>query len=182
MTTRQRRPNALLSTFPGGTGIMPATDSLIPLLGQPRASSAEALEGLQRTWGVVFPEEYVAFAQGYGDATVSGFVSLCGPRTLESYAALMGPGLDAAPYVPGTVLPSPGGMLLWGNTVEGDQLFLVDRGEGRWTVSAFRRGWGDWYDSELTLVDWFRGVLTEEVAEDWFPEWEETHTVEVMSG
>jgi hypothetical protein len=175
------RPDHLLTRFQKGASTMPATDSLIPLLGEPRNTAPDALENLQREWGVTFPAEYVAFANGYGDASVSEFIFVFGPRTLASYAESMGPLLEDTPDVPGTVLPKPGGMLLWGNTAEGDQLCLVDRGDGRWTVSAFRRGWGDWYDSELTVVDWFRGVLTEEVAADWFPEWDETHTVEVMA-
>ncbi|MER7180953.1 hypothetical protein ABT404_15950 [Streptomyces hyaluromycini] len=126
---------------------------------------------------MTFPEEYVDFGRTYGDATISDFLFVCGPRTLQTYAASMGPRMERSPFVPGEVLPAKGGMLLWGNTVEGDQLFLVDRGDGRWTVSAFRRNWADWYESDLTLLEWLRRALTGQIAADWLPAWPERHTL-----
>ncbi|MBB4944538.1 hypothetical protein F4556_000073 [Kitasatospora gansuensis] len=73
-----------------------------------------------------------------------------------------------------------GGALLWGNTIEGDQLFLVPHENGSWTVSAFRRGWADWYDSDLCFSDWFHLALTGGTATDWLAEWEPLpHPIEV---
>lgn len=135
------------------------------------------MEALQRLWGVQFPAAFLAFAKAYGDVAVDDYLYIWGAHYLESYADSMGRQMEAQSGLPAPVLPTKGGMLLWGNTVEGDQLFLVDRGEGRWTVSAFRRGWGDWYDSDLAFVPWLRGVLTEEVAAEWFPEWDEVHEI-----
>jgi hypothetical protein len=131
---------------------------------------------------VTFPEEYADLARVYGDVTISDYIFVFGPRTLASYVARMGPRMERSSYVPGDVLPSKGGMLLWGNTIEGDQLFLVDRGDGRWTVSAFRRNWADWYESDLTLLEWLRQALTGQIATDWLPEWPRRHTIEPASG
>ncbi|MFI0990249.1 hypothetical protein [Streptomyces exfoliatus] len=74
--------------------------------------------------------------------------------------------------MPCSVLPSPGGALLWGHTIEGDRLFLVPQAHGTWTVSAFRRGWGDWHDTGLGFGEWFRGALAGALATDWLPQWE----------
>lgn len=98
-----------------------------------------------------------------------------------SYAERMGPRLERSPYVPGAVLPTAGGMLLWGNTIEGDQLFLVDRGTAGWTVSAFRRNWADWYESRLNHTEWLRAALSGEIATDWLPEWPKRHTLEIFT-
>lgn len=143
------------------------------LLGPPvRAGDAMRLREIATDWGVQFPADFIEISGAYGDVMISDFIFLCGARELESYAQLMGRSMEESSTVPCPVLPSPGGALLWGNTIEGDQLFLVDRGQGRWTVSAFRRGWADWLDTDLEFGEWFTGVLAGEIATDWMPEWE----------
>ncbi|MER6251874.1 hypothetical protein ABT224_10945 [Streptomyces sp. NPDC001584] len=62
--------------------------------------------------------------------------------------------------------------MVWGNTGEGDQLFLVPHEDGSWTVSAFRRGWADWHDTGLGFSEWFHQALAGEIATDWLPEWD----------
>ncbi|MFD3469722.1 hypothetical protein ACFWWM_25765 [Streptomyces sp. NPDC058682] len=69
------------------------------------------------------------------------------------------------------MLPTRGGALVWGNTIDGDQLFFVPHNDGSWTVSAFRRGWGDWHDTNLGLSDWFYQALASEIGTGWLPEW-----------
>jgi hypothetical protein len=79
--------------------------------------------------------------------------------------------LEAGKTVAFKILPSAGGVLLWGNTLEGDQLFLVPRTGGVWTVSAFRRNWHDVYDSGLEFGEWFYRALGGEICTDWLPVW-----------
>ncbi|MFD1662441.1 hypothetical protein ACFSL4_30770 [Streptomyces caeni] len=111
-------------------------------------------------------------ASTYGDVVICEYLLLCGGRSLRSYAeGGMGRLLEDSPSVPHRVLPSPGGALLWGNTIEGDQLFLVDQGGGRWTVSAFRRNWHDWLDTDLEFGEWLPRMLAGEIETDWMPEW-----------
>ena len=155
---------------------------LTPLLGPPVRSGEEGLlRQVADEWGVEFPEDFLRIAGAYGDVAVSGYIFLCGARNIRSYGEGMGKLVMESDTVPCPVLPSPGGALIWGNTIEGDQLFLVDRGEGRWTVSAFRRGWADWYDTDLEFGPWFRGVLASEIETDWMPEWEDPpHPLELV--
>lgn len=63
--------------------------------------------------------------------------------------------------------------MAWGNTIAGDQLFLVPREGGSWTVSAFRRGWADWHDTNLGFSDWLHLALSGGTATDWLPEWDQ---------
>ncbi|HTJ71521.1 MAG TPA: hypothetical protein VL551_28520 [Actinospica sp.] len=122
-------------------------------------------------WSVTLPTDFADVAGTYGDTTISGYLYLCGPRTLESYAAQMGPLLEKSSTVPYTVLPTLGGALLWGNTLEGDQLFLVPHENDTWTVSAFRRNWHDLIDTDMCFSDWLYLALTGGTATDWLPEW-----------
>ncbi|WP_123979119.1 MULTISPECIES: hypothetical protein [Streptomyces] len=152
----------------------PRTDppSLSELLGPAvRSGEEEQIEAVAREWGAVFPPDFVAVAAAYGDVTICEYIFFCGARNLRSYAAAMGRRMEDSPTVPHRVLPSSGGALVWGNTIEGDQLFLVDRGGGRWTVSAFRRGWADWHDTDLEFGEWFPRMLAGEIETDWMPEW-----------
>jgi hypothetical protein len=153
------------------------------LLGAPTRPTEEGeIREIAQAWSVTFPPDFVEIAGAYGDSTISDYVFFCGARTLRSYAAGMGRKLEQTSTVPHLVLPSPKGALVWGNTIEGDQLFLVPREDGTWTVSAFRRGWADWYDSDLGFSDWFYLALAGEIATDWLPEWEPLpHPLEPMA-
>lgn len=155
---------------------------LVPLLGRPvRLGEGPVLAEIGKAWGVIFPGDFVSIAADYGDVVISDFIFFCGARKIRSYAERMGRRVEQSDAVPCRVLPSPGGALLWGNTVEGDQLFLVDRGGGRWTVSAFRRGWADWHETDLEFGEWFPAVLAGEMETDWMPEWPPLpHSLEIV--
>ncbi|MGY4925645.1 hypothetical protein [Streptomyces sp. 900105755] len=145
---------------------------LVRLLGQPsRPDSKAALEEVAADWGVTFPRHFVGIAGSFGDVVVCEYLLLCGGPGLRGYAHLMAARMEEPSTVPCKVLPSSGGALLWENTVEGDQLFLVDRGGGRWTALAFRRNWHDWHDMDMEFGEWLPRVLAGEVETDWMPEW-----------
>jgi hypothetical protein len=75
------------------------------------------------------------------------------------------------------ILPVPGGLLLWGSTVEGDMLCLKPGEGGRWTVSVSVGDWFKWLDYDLDFSDWLHFALTSQ-SEEWLPEWEPLpHTV-----
>ena len=155
------------------------------LLGEPPNQPQRSLDTVREALGVELPEEYAAFALAYGDLTVDEYLLFYGPASLVRCAHQQGPTLEriaqrlsASPHA---VLPSPGGMLLWGATVEGDSLFLVNRCEKRWTVSAFVRQRGDWYESDQTLIDWLHTALTNDTSPPWLPAWESTHELAAFS-
>jgi hypothetical protein len=155
------------------------------LLGEPPNQPERSLDTVREAMDVDLPDEYAAFALAYGDLAVDEYLLFYGPASLLRSAHQQGPtleriaeGLGASPHA---VLPSPGGMLLWGATVEGDSLFLVDRGDKRWTVSAFVRQRGIWYESDQTLIDWLHTALTNDTSPQWLPAWESTHELATFS-
>ncbi|MBR7831484.1 hypothetical protein KDK95_34665, partial [Actinospica sp. MGRD01-02] len=135
------------------------------------AGEGVLIEAIGRFWSVSLPADFGDVAGAYGDTSISGYLYLCGSRTLESYAARMGPLLEKSSTVPYAVLPTPGGALLWGNTLDGDQLFLVPHEDGTRTVSAFRRNWHDFIDTDMCFSDWVYLGLTGGAHTDWLPEW-----------
>ncbi|MFJ9809487.1 hypothetical protein ACIRTB_14795 [Streptomyces sp. NPDC101158] len=163
---------------------MKTVSDFVPVLGLPvRQDEGHLIKEIAASWSVTLPEDFIAMAGAYGDAVISDYIYFCGARKLRTYADGMGRQLEASRTVPHVVLPTPGGALVWGNTIEGDQLFLVPRGGGSWTVSAFRRGWADWHDTDLGFSDWLHLALTGGTATDWLPEWEPLpHPLELDKG
>lgn len=159
---------------------MKTVEDFVLVLGQPPAqSSREWIEETAQSWSVPLPADFVEIAGAYGDCVISDFIYFCGGGTLEDYTAQMGKLMEECRTVPVPVLPSPGGALLWGNTIEGDQLFLVPQMNGQWTVSAFVRQWGEWYESDLGFSDWLHFALTSKDTPNWLPEWNPLpHTTE----
>ncbi|MFE1437127.1 hypothetical protein [Streptomyces sp. NPDC058739] len=150
------------------------------LLGVSPRRAARGFEDVEASLGVSLPEDVKECCSLYGDVLISDFIFLFGPEFMVEKSLWMQELVrDGHPVIPGGVLPDAGGMLHWGHTLEGDKFFLVDRGAGRWTVSAFRRNWGDWYESDDALVPWLVGVLEGTVGADWMPEWTRPHWLEV---
>lgn len=145
------------------------------ILGDPLRSNDD-VAGVLAEWNVAAPPAYIEFANGYGDAMLDGYIFFAGAKSLASLANGIGRDLEASDSVPGVVLPTRGGMLLWGHTVEGDQLFLVQRDASEWTVSAWLRQRATWYESELTIVEWLEIAFDNERSPNWLPLWPETHS------
>ncbi|MFE2153569.1 hypothetical protein ACFXAO_26390 [Streptomyces lavendulae] len=145
-------------------------DLLVPPA-RPADDDAAVIQAVARDWGVALPADYVAVAAAYGDVMISDYVYFCGARNLRAYGEAWSRLLADSPSVPCPVLPSRDGALLWGHTIEGDRLFLLPQADATWTVSAFRRGRGDWHDTGLGFAQWFRGALAGALATDWLPQW-----------
>jgi hypothetical protein len=157
---------------------MSVIEVLGPLLGPPPVRLSHSFEEVEHGWGIRLPDSYKEIGAAYGDALISDFIFICGPKSLQKYETRMGRLLRDNPLIPGAILPDPNGMLLWGNTIEGDQLFLVDNGSSGWTVSAWLRQWMSWYESNLPLADWLYQALSGQLGVEWLPEWESPHTLE----
>lgn len=144
------------------------------LLGQPlRDPEPTALDAVMAEWGVNPPREFLRMLTAYGDAEISGFVVLFGPKLLAKASGLFGPWLhdwetskDSVP-----LLPIEHGMILFGHTIEGDKLCLRPQKDARWTVSVSLRNWFEWRHSDKEFADWLYDALSGESETDWLPEW-----------
>ncbi|BAU86163.1 hypothetical protein SLA_5282 [Streptomyces laurentii] len=139
------------------------------------------LRPLELEWGLTLPSEVKAVSGTYGDTLIDDFLFIYGPSSMRDKGNWMSQYIQGgnSQEIVGPVLPIRGGMLYWGHTIDGDQLFLTPRDEGtRWTVSAFRRSWGDWHSTDLDLISWLESVFKGEIETDWLPEWPDRHTFE----
>lgn len=156
-------------------------ERLAEILGPSPWPGKRDLSAVEQEWRVSLPAELHMIAGAYGDVMIDGFMFIYGPLVIREKGDWMRNYVKRGEsrLIVDPVLPEPGGMLACGHTVEGDRLFLVPRDDGRqWTVSAFRRNWGDWHDSELPLDSWLLGVFRGDIEADWFPEWPSRHTFE----
>ncbi|MEU5524508.1 hypothetical protein ABZ759_28580 [Streptomyces sp. NPDC047860] len=159
---------------------MSSVEQLRNLLGlPPGVIDARDFGSVETSLGVELPPEVKGVCSLYGDVLISDFLFVFGARFMtEKNLWLSELVRDGHPVIPKAVLPDVNGMLHWGHSMEGDKFFLENRGDGNWTVSAFRRNWADWYESDETLIDWLVGVFTGRVAKDWMPEWPTAHWFE----
>ncbi|MBF9068328.1 SMI1/KNR4 family protein [Streptacidiphilus fuscans] len=148
--------------------------SIAAFLGQPAPADAlDSYDELERKWGLRLPEDFKDLTLAYGDQSIAGYLTIFGPELYrDGHPESMRDSLEQSRYIPHPILPSDGGMLHWGHTPYSDQLFLVPRPDGRWTVSAWVLSHAEWIDYELTCVEWLRGALAEEVAAEWLPAWD----------
>lgn len=120
----------------------------------PWGAGNRTMVDVSRELGVTLPGDVEEVLCLYGDVLISDFICLYGPKIAVEKALWMNQLVqNGNGTIPHPVLPSEGGMFHFGHTVEGDNLFLENR-SGGWRVLAFRRGWADWLESDLTLVDW----------------------------
>ncbi|MFJ3913883.1 hypothetical protein [Streptomyces vinaceus] len=115
---------------------------------------------------------------------IDEFLFIYGPRSTREMGEWMSDYVarGESSVIVEPVLPTPGGMFMWGHTIEGDRLFLVPRGEGEpWTVSAFRRNWGDWHGTQMPLEEWLVKAFRGAIETTWLPEWPSRHTFEFDS-
>ncbi|MCY0954110.1 hypothetical protein [Streptomyces sp. H27-S2] len=157
-------------------------NQLISILGPSPWAAGRSIAEIERDWRVSLPVEFHRISAAYGDSLVDGYLFLYGPRTMREMGEWMSDYVKRgeSKRIVDPVLPQPGGMLIWGHTIEGDRLFLVPSSEGKpWTVSAFRRNWGDWYETHMSLEKWLVGVFRGSIETDWLPEWPKRHTFEL---
>lgn len=159
---------------------MASLEDLQGILGPSPWAERRNFASVEREWGISIPSEVKKVGLLYGDSLVSDFLFIFGPITMTPKGNWMSAYVSEgkARKIPHPVIPESGGMLHWGHSIDGDRLFLEDRGNGLWTVSAFRRDWGDWYESDLPLIDWLVGVFNGSLATDWMPEWPASHWFE----
>ncbi|MGW1785723.1 hypothetical protein ACWCQQ_42580 [Streptomyces sp. NPDC002143] len=156
-----------------------SVDELVKILGVPHRDPVRDFGTVESSLGIELPREAKEVCSVYGDVMISDFMFVFGLKFMASKNAWMSEFVrDDLSFIPRHVLPAAGGMLHWAHTIEGDKLFLEDRGGGKWTVSAFRRSWGDWYETDDTLVNWLVKVFTGRCATDWMPEWPALHWFE----
>ncbi|GAA2858583.1 hypothetical protein GCM10010517_17040 [Streptosporangium fragile] len=137
--------------------------------------------------GLVFPDDYKAWAARYADIRLNGFLYVNRPEPGERRDAIArldqlrplveewgtidlvddeGAETEAPPF---PIYPEPGGVYPWGSTDNGDYLlWLTDPDPGRWTI-VITNG-ATWWHFQGSLLDFIVGVMSREVRCPLFPD------------
>src|SRR5690348_7931513 len=156
--------------------VMSTFDLLESLLGAPNPQrqasvSAEIWREIEEDFSVELPDEVKRFLNSYGGIQVSEYISIFAPGAILDVHDIIGSSVTENPSIDEALLPTSGGMIIWGSTVNADQLFLVQR-SGGWSVAAWCRQWGEWYESPLGLAEWALQAFSPESDIFWLPKWE----------
>ncbi|WP_329787711.1 SMI1/KNR4 family protein [Lentzea sp. DG1S-22] len=154
----------------GGTGLATLRELVVP--------PAHPVLG-ERTWewlygelGTSLPADYVALMETYGSGTFAGWLRVWAPLDPHGLLDMSEGALDGnrqlraefPEYHPLPLWPEPGGFLPFGDSIDGDQLGWLTRGEpDGWPLIFAPRhaGQGPPLDGPLadTLLEWLRGRL-----------------------
>lgn len=145
------------------------------VLGVPlRVDNTSELRALGDRWNVELPSDFLETLTAYGDALYSDYMRLYGPETLGFVGSFSESVTDWRSDEYGAevdLLPERGGLLLWGDTVEGDMLCL-ERVRSGWRVVVSSKCTASWYEYDEDFSDWLYGAMTGTIATEWLPEWD----------
>ena len=128
------------------------------------------------------PSDYRQFIELYGTGQIDEFVWIFSPSTTNEYVNLqsqvtailrgLADSADQFPDVFGMPRhPEPGGLLPFGSTDNGDNLFWVTKGPpDEWTVAVMGPRSPDIYKYNVGLVAFLRQLLSDEIQCKVFPE------------
>lgn len=160
----------------------------------PHHTSAEWLD-IEQKLGAKLPDDYKGYIEHYGGSSICDYVVVADPFSTDRYGNLLWVaqrvlkadlhlreefGEDAIPF---PLFPEPDGLLSWGHTTNGDQLYWRTIGKpNQWTVVIGGSG-TPWYE-ELPygmvsfILHLFTGKLTGDVYEILELEWDKEIVIE----
>lgn len=137
----------------------------------PGASDEEVWGEVEETFCTAIPGDVRDFLDTYGGIWVSEFLSIVSPDALVECQSFYRESVAGIKKITDPLLPEAGGMFVWGSTVEADILFMVQRPAG-WRVAAWVRQWHEWYESDMSLMEWASFAFSSRQDILWLPEWE----------
>jgi hypothetical protein len=136
-------------------------------------------EPIEAGLGTALPQDYKEFTRLYGSGYFMEFLGILVPRTknpntrFESQVGLVCgtfAGMDGE-ELPYAMWPDPKGLIPFGGTDNGDELFWLPRGSPEdWGVVVWDRGMQEFEALDCSLTDFLAGLATGEVAPKAFPD------------
>jgi hypothetical protein len=154
-----------------------ALERVIPPPAVPFEAFSGPWEPIEAELGTALPQDYKDFVRLYGSGYFMEFMGIYVPRSrnpnlrLESRVRTIGEYLvydDEPPY---PLWPSLGGLLNFGGTDNGDELFWLARGApADWKVIVWDRGLFTFEVLECGLSDFLAGLVAGDILPAAFPE------------
>jgi hypothetical protein len=150
---------------------------VVPPPAEPFEAFSGPWEPIESEIGTALPQDYKKFVQLYGRGYFMEFLGIAVPRAQNPNARLEYQvraicstffDRDELPY---PLWPTPGGLLPFGGTDNGDFLFWLPRGApADWSVVVWDRGSCSFEPLECDLTDFLAGLATGEVLPKEFPD------------
>jgi len=140
----------------------------------PPAMPFEAFDGpwepIEAELGTTLPPDYRDFVRLYGSGSFMECLGVAVPRSqnpylrLQSYVRAACDALRGDEDCPYPLWPSPGGLLPFGRTDDGDELLWLQRGApADWVVVFWNRGLLTYETFDCDLTDFLAGLVTGEI-------------------
>ena len=137
-------------------------------------------ESVEAELGTALPPDYKDFVRLYGNGHFMQFLGVSVPRSLNPNTRLelsvprtceMFRAFDDRDEFPYPFWPAPGGLVPFGGTDDGDELFWLSRGApSKWVVVVWDRGLGRFETLDCDLTDFLAGLATGKILPKAFPE------------
>jgi hypothetical protein len=150
----------------------------VPVPAAPFEAFSGPWEPIEAELGTVLPQDYKDFVRLYGGGYFMEFLGICVPESQNANVRLVTrarivSGIFSSmdedwPYA---LWPAPGGLLSFGGTDNGDELFWDTRGApDEWGVVVWDRGFGEFEAFDCGLTDFLAGLATGDIAPKEFPD------------
>ncbi|NTU21995.1 SMI1/KNR4 family protein [Brevibacillus sp. HB1.2] len=142
----------------------------------------EAFNEFQDKLGVMLPNDYKQFVLTYGVGSIDDFIWVHNPfveNTALNLNEQMSDMLEAynesrknhPDHFKFPTFPEKGGILPWGGTDNGDELYWLTQGDPEnWKVLIYGTRSSDFVQYALTMTDFLQKVLNKEIICEFFPE------------
>jgi hypothetical protein len=159
-----------------------AIESVERILGRPAAPQevpgANAWVSVESELGTTLPDDYKAFIESFGTGTIDEFVVVFNPFSRNKFVNLLERGrvelqayrqLKGGHYVH-EVFPSPGGLLPFASTDNGNVFYWKTSGSPNWwTVVVYEARGPKYYEFKGGMAEFLTAVLTRAVKCDVLP-------------
>lgn len=141
----------------------------------------ETWETSERDLGTALPDDYKEFVSTYGTGRIDGFLWIFTPAASSehlnlveanrAHARLLDEMREWDPgYRPYDLYPTPGGLLAFGATDNGNVIYWRTRGEpNHWTVVAYESRGPQHVDFNGSMTEFMAALLSREASCDIFP-------------
>ena len=156
-------------------------DILLPPLEPQDVDSINDWESIERKLGTQLPDDYKSFIDLYGLGTIDRFLVVFNPFSSNKFVNLLDRGRrilqafdiskkEFPKYYSHPLFPSPGGLLPFAGTDNGDVLYWRTTGTPEnWTVTVFDPRSPDYFDFNGPMTDFLIALLTRSVECKVFP-------------
>lgn len=139
-------------------------------------------QNVEKNIGITLPDDYKLFVNTYGEGSIERFLWILNPfsenehinlekgvkEILETYSYVRKDFPEIYTHPP---FPAKGGLLPWGATNNGDDLYWLTKDKPNcWTVVVDDRGNGELIEYDLNMTDFLYKVLSKELICPAFPE------------